>query len=452
MADNTTLNAPTVAGGKVIASDDIGNIQFQRVKLISGVEGVNDGDIAESNPLPVIFPNQNFSQFGRLRSTAAVTIFDSKQIVDKQPLFWDDQIVSGSGGASTYNTNQASTTLSVSASTACQRVRQTFRRFNYQPGKSQLIYTTGILGDPVAGIIRRMGLFDANNGTFFESGTSAVSVVVRSNTSGTPVDTGITQANWNLDKLNGTGPSGVTADWSKVQLIGITFSWLGTGSVTFFAIINNQIIDVHRVDQGNSGLLVYMSTPNLPVRYEINNDGTGGAASLLHICASVATEDGVQTGTSRSISRGATPLVTLNDSSLYPVISIRLKSTHLVATIVNTYISVVCTTNSTFEWVVLLNPTVAGTALAFTGITNSSIEADLVSTNATTLTAATGTVLSSGISQQQNSSEGIIESSPSDLKLGSSIAGVADIMVLAVRRLTGTTETFYATLGYSELI
>ena len=52
MADNTTLN--TMTGGDVYGSDDIGGVKYQRVKLIHGVDGTNDGDVSKSNPLPVI--------------------------------------------------------------------------------------------------------------------------------------------------------------------------------------------------------------------------------------------------------------------------------------------------------------------------------------------------------------------------------------------------------------
>ena len=52
MADNTTLNAGT--GGDVIASDDIGGVKFQRIKLIHGADGVNAGDVAEGNGLPTL--------------------------------------------------------------------------------------------------------------------------------------------------------------------------------------------------------------------------------------------------------------------------------------------------------------------------------------------------------------------------------------------------------------
>ena len=52
MADNTTLNVGT--GGDTIASDDIGGIKHQRVKITVGADGVNDGDVSSANPLPVM--------------------------------------------------------------------------------------------------------------------------------------------------------------------------------------------------------------------------------------------------------------------------------------------------------------------------------------------------------------------------------------------------------------
>lgn len=52
MADNTTINS--MAGGDVIASDDIGGVKYQRIKLVTGADGVNDGDVSKTNPLPVL--------------------------------------------------------------------------------------------------------------------------------------------------------------------------------------------------------------------------------------------------------------------------------------------------------------------------------------------------------------------------------------------------------------
>ena len=50
MSDNTQLNPGT--GGDVIATDDIGGVKFQRVKVNFGVDGAAT-DVSAVNPLPV---------------------------------------------------------------------------------------------------------------------------------------------------------------------------------------------------------------------------------------------------------------------------------------------------------------------------------------------------------------------------------------------------------------
>ena len=143
--------------------------------------------------------------FARLRVASPKTIFDSKQIYDNQPLYWDEAETSGSGTSTAHSTATASTTMSVSASTAGTRVRQTKRRFNYQPGKSQFILLTGILGSGSTGITRRIGYFDENNGLFFQISGTTLSVVRRTYTGGSPSDDAVAQSNWILDKMDGTG-------------------------------------------------------------------------------------------------------------------------------------------------------------------------------------------------------------------------------------------------------
>lgn len=49
MADNVTLPGT----GQAVAADDIGSAKYQRIKLIKGADGTNDGDITEDNPFPV---------------------------------------------------------------------------------------------------------------------------------------------------------------------------------------------------------------------------------------------------------------------------------------------------------------------------------------------------------------------------------------------------------------
>ena len=320
---------------------------------------------------------------------------------------------------------------------------------------SQQIFLTFVMGANAAGITRRVGQFDTNNGMYFELSGSTKNIVTRTFTSGAPVNTAVAQSSWNLDKLDGSGaaggnPSGYTLDLTKAQILCIDYEWLGVGMQRFGFVIDGKLIYVHQVNNANNLTLVYMSTPNLPLRYEITNDGSGGVASLTHICATVITEGGrEETGNLKSVDRGTTPLVTLNDGDLYPVIALRLKSTHLGATVIPKSMSLICTSTAAYRWAFLLNPTITGTALSFTGITNSPVEADVARTNTTKVTAATGTQLASGYGQA--SAEGVLNVDlKSDISIGSSIAGTADRLVLAVQRITGTTESFYASITWDE--
>lgn len=396
--------------------------------------------------------------FGRLRISNPETIFDSKQVADNQALIWDDQQISGAGTSSTYNTNQASTTLAVSNLTAGLRARQTFRRFNYQTAKSQLIFMTAVLGAGVANVTRRIGLFDDRNGLFFELAGTTLRVVRRTYTSGSVVDTSTgadhDQANWNIDKLDGTGKSGISIDTSKSQIFVIDFEWLGVGIVRFGFVIDGVLYYCHQMNHANNLTLVYMSNPNLPLRYEISNTGGGGAASLVHICSSVITEGGRQrSGFQRAADRGTTVITTNNDTNKYGVLAMRLKAAYLFATVVPTELSLICTSSSAYRWALVANPTVsAGAYGAWTSVANSPVEFQ-APPNTLQFTAGSGLLLASGyVNQDASNKDAVLSQLTQDFALGSTIAGVSDIIVLAVQRLTGTTASFYGSLTWREQV
>ena len=85
------------------------------------------------------------------------------------------------------------------------------------------------------------------------------------------IDTKIPQSQWNMDKLDGTGPSGMTLDITKMQMWFIDYAWYGAGTVRF-GIRNNKgdIIYCHRIVHGNAQVEAYMRSGNLPARYEVN--------------------------------------------------------------------------------------------------------------------------------------------------------------------------------------
>lgn len=391
--------------------------------------------------------------FGRWRSSEPEAIFDSKQIFDNQPLLWDDAETSGSGTGSSHSTDTASTTLSVGATTAGTRVRQTFRRFNYQPGKSQLILLTGVLGASASGVTRRIGYFDEENGLFFEHDGTNLKVVRRTYTSGSAVDNSVNQSSWNLDAMDGNGGSGITLDLSKSQIMIIDIEWLGVGRVRMGWVIDGLIYYCHQFLNANSLSLVYMSTPNLPLRYEISNDGTGAASNLIHICGAVISEGGSEEkGITRTVRRAASAFTTGNDTNLYPLISIRLKSTHLGQSLIPESYSVTCTSTADFETVLIINPTVAGTDNAsWTNLSNSAVQYDISRDSTNTLSSGTELYADQGSSSNQVKGT-VTPQIKQALLIGSDISGTQDELVLAVMNLASGTETYHATLNFRELV
>jgi hypothetical protein len=88
---------------------------------------------------------------------------------------------------------------------------------------------------------------------------------------GKVIELRIPQSQWNIDKLDGTGPSGMTLDITKMQMWFIDYSWYGAGTIRY-GVRNNkgEITYCHRIVHGNSQVEAYMRSGNLPARYEVN--------------------------------------------------------------------------------------------------------------------------------------------------------------------------------------
>jgi hypothetical protein len=387
--------------------------------------------------------------FARLRVSNPYTIFDSKQLNDKAPLFWDE-VVSGVGAASTHSTTNAETVLSVT-NNAEYVIRQTKMRFNYQPGKSQLLILTGLMSTS-ANVVKRLGYFNSSivapyntdyDGIYFENDGTDVSI----NTAKNGTIDKITQANWNVDKMDGNGPSRKTVDWSKCQIFFMDFEWLGVGRVRFGLFIDGVPYYVHADNHANFVTSVYMSSPNHSLRYEIRS--TGGSGSLNHICSTVQSEGGLdQNGLIFNASHSnTTSITTASDTNIYALVGIRLKSTHLQSSIIPKNISIAVSSASDFRWSLRLNPTVGGTFTYADVNTNSSAQFATGSTSTNTVTG--GTELHAGfVSTKMDFISLYIDNA---LRIGSTIAGVQDTMVLCASRITGTTETFRGSIIFRDL-
>lgn len=393
--------------------------------------------------------------FGRLRVSEPVTLLDYKQIHSNLGLFWDDQETSGSGTSSSHSTATASTTISVSANTAGTRLRRTFQRANYQPGRSHLIMMTAQMvsqTENLTGITGRVGYFDDNDGVFFSLEDGVAYAVIRSSTSGSPVETKVAQSDWNVDRFDGTGPSGITLDPTLCQILWFDLEWLGTGRVRFGFNIGGVNYCVHESDNSNSLSTVYMSTPNLPLSYEISNDGTGAASSLQHICSTVISEGGFNpTGRVTVIDNGTTAVDAATGGTKYALVGIRLNSATLDTVVTILSAEVLMTTAGTFHWEILFNPTISAGTPSWSQISNSALDRFTGDGN---ITLTGGTHLASGYGASTGSggsaagiAGSVIENA---IRLGSAIDGTEDIIVLSAAGFANT-ESFLGGLTVREL-
>ncbi len=232
----------------------------------------------------------NLDAFSRLRVSTPVGLFDSSFQYDLQPLLY--YTVTANSGTVTHTAAYSSAKLSTAAVASSSALLQSKQYHRYIPAKSQLVVMTQIMGAAVAGITRRAGYFDDNDGVFLEqNGITDVALVRRTSTSGSPVDNRVVQASWNLDPLNGAGPSGITLDLSKASILVIDLQWLGMGRIRVGFDIGGIIVYVHEFLNANVLTVPYMKTANLPVRWSASGNGV---SDMYATCAAVISEGGTE--------------------------------------------------------------------------------------------------------------------------------------------------------------
>jgi hypothetical protein len=418
---------------------DLINEQAAMLQFMYGNQNGFGCDTGSStNPTVIVPGGTSVDAFGRFRVSEPFTLFDSQNRYAE-----DDQFSSsttGAGSTVTFATNESSVNMNVGTVSGGKTVRQTFRRMPYQPGKSMLILATFCMNAAKANLRQRIGYFDENNGVYLEkNGTSNPSFTIRTNTSGTPVNTNTaSQSSWNGDKLDGTGPSGLTLDLTTVQIFWTDLEWLGVGNVRCGFVINGQLIVCHTFQCANQTgkTKVYMETAILPVRYEIENtDTTATSSTLKQICSTVISEGGYQQTVQDTIARRTAILGTISTTFL-PLVSIRLKSTSAGAVVLLNRVNVLPTTNQSYEICIMKNSTLTGAS--WTSL-SSNMEYDVTATAMTTSV--------DGIYQNDyvtSSAQGrAVLAAPTGYnfayQLGTSLAGVSDTFTLGIRTVSGAT-------------
>jgi len=398
--------------------------------------------------VPVSIGGTNVDAFGRIRSSAPYTLFDSQNryAIDNQ---FDTS--TATGGSTTYLPNESSVRMDITTSSGSEVVRQTYRCMPYQPGKGLLLLATFVMNTAKTGLRQRVGYFGTQNGVFIQQADSTVSFVLRSYISGSVSDARtVNQADWNGDKLNGTGDSGYTLDLTKAQILWMDFEWLGVGSVRCGFIIDGNYIVCHTFENANDITSVYMTTAILPIRYEITNTAaTASASSMKQICSSVVSEGGYEQTSIEHVARRTATRTSIS-TTFVPLVSIRLASTALNAVVLPVKFNVMPTsTGDDFEVILAKNSTGLTSASWAAVSSDANVEQD---TSATAMTV--GTIVDIQYVKSTNQSSGTINQPAAynwDLQLGSSLTGTSDIYTLGIRVLSGSAGAAIGSLTFYDL-
>lgn len=345
--------------------------------------------------------------FGRVRTSSPLTLFDSSHRYHDNGL-WATS--TASGGTSTFDANAGLINLAVTTASGSQVIRETTKCFSYQPGKSLLVMSTFTLNAAKDGLRQRIGYFGADNGMYVEldgATGNGLAFVERSSSTGSLVETRVLQSNWNIDPLNGTGPSNLTLDPTKAQILWMDIEWLGLGTVRMGFIINGKFIHCHSFHHANIITSTYITTASLPLRYEITNTAaTASSSTLKQVCSTVLSEGGYELrGLQQAIGTTVTSPYSLTTAgTFYPVISLRLKSTALDAIVILTALSLLgASANANYNWRVVAAATTTGGTWTSAG-TNSSVEYNLTGTATTG-----GRILAQGYFSSTNQSTASID-------------------------------------------
>lgn len=396
-----------------------------------------------SYPGRVDFPSDYFDIFGKFQVASPFKLYEYSATLPLDTVRYHSILTSGSGTV-TRNATKTQIELYTSTLSGDRAVFQTRRNIQYNKANAQQVFFI-YRPNPLSNRRERFGPHDDNNGTFFEIEGTNVSIKIRSNTSGSVVDTQITQSNWD-DPLDGNGPSGLTIDWTKQAVFKVEFGWLSSRGIKFFIDVQGAIVLVHSYLISNTLTVPYWATPNLPMRFDVENIGVTSQAQINSFSCFAYLSSGAseQEGPIRILSNDVTASAATTTETI--VGGIRLNSSFLNGSILPLSLSVLSSSGADFlRYRLRYNPTLTGASWA----SGSGIHDTL--TSVTSFTG--GSVILSGIIALANNGVTNVSSInlSQDVYLGRDLSGSADALVLTFQMDKSTGSAFYD-LNFKEFI
>jgi hypothetical protein len=404
-----------------------------------------DSDVA-------IRDSANLDAFSRLRVSNPLILFNSQFTYDLSPIIVE-QITNGTGATITHDTTNRQALMTFSSTpTGGKSYMQSYEYLPYQPGRSQLIFVTFNMIAAVANTLKFAGYSDGVNGVEFQNnGTVNQFVVYSASSAGNET---VTQSNWNIDKLDGTGPSGITLDISKTQILVIDIQALYVGRVRIGFDTGGEIIYAHEFMHANLFSSPYIQTVNLPVRCGMTCSNTV-STTMNFICAAVISEGGSEdinvygytfqqdTG-AVSVGTGGTHMLSLRPRTTFNSITNRTRVAYIDVEIYNAG-------NQAVHWQLCIGQAITGTT-TFNDVntTYSSSEYNVLGTlsGSPTIIIDGGYVASSG-SAKGVTNTAIISRYPITLD-AAGLHRSLGTLTLKCTSLSGT-QTVYAAIKFREI-
>lgn len=180
---------------------------------------------------------------------------------------------------SSFTQGNAMMTLEAGVDATITSTISTTKAINYSPEHEISTFFNAMFPSPGASggsFSRYIGMFTPNNG--FAIGTINDNFGILHLQDGTP--TFITQSNFNIDKLDGSGPSNFNLDITKLNIFYIAFGWLGAAPPEFgVASEDGAWIPFHRIRYPNLNTIPTVLNPSLPLSMAVSKK-TSGAGTL----------------------------------------------------------------------------------------------------------------------------------------------------------------------------
>jgi hypothetical protein len=272
--------------GEIVSVDATngGNLKISLEELESGISVNSNSQLkitpydsagnelgTVNNPNNVTLPSTNFDAFGRFSVAAPHKLFETGATQAIETSRYHDTSVTG-GGTVARNATKTHIEFTTTTASGDKAIYQTRRNIQYNKANAQEIFVI-YKPNPITNRRERWGYFNDSNGVFFEHDGTDPRLVIRSDTSGSVVDTQIERSSWD-DKLDGSGVSGLTIDWTKQTVFKIDFGWLSSRGVRFFIDVNGTFVLVKQWYISNSLDVPFMAAATLPIRFEVENTGT----------------------------------------------------------------------------------------------------------------------------------------------------------------------------------